>query len=71
MLYAAARAIRGLAGHFMFRPAHGVAHFAGQGLALTGSQRWNRCQPDQHLHPKNRSRNSINFHSAFVSCETG
>jgi hypothetical protein len=73
MLHADARALRRLALHFVFRPAHRVAHFTGQGLALTGSQRWNRCQADQHLHPKNRSRNSIrvsfNSHSAFVSCE--
>jgi len=65
----------GLALHFVFCPTHRVAYFAGQGLALAGGQRWNRCQPDQHLHPKNRSRNSLNVsfnsHSAFVSCEAG
>jgi hypothetical protein len=53
----------------MFRSAHRVAHFAGQGLGLTGSQRWYRCQPEQHLHPKNRSCDSINFHRAFLACE--
>jgi hypothetical protein len=70
MLYAAARALRGIAGHFMLRPAHGVAHFAGQGLALTGSERRNRPEAGQHLHPKNRSRNSIHFHIVFLSGET-
>src|ERR1017187_2142148 len=71
MLDAPTGAIRCLAGHFMLRPAHGVAYFAGQGLALTGSQRRNRRQPNQHLHPKNSSRNSIHFHLAFFSCENG
>src|ERR1700682_3356861 len=46
MLHADARAIRGLPFHFVFRPTHGVADFAGQGLALAGSQRWNACQSD-------------------------
>jgi hypothetical protein len=55
----------------MFRSAHGVAHFAGQGLALTGGKGWNRCQPNQNLDSKHRSRNSIRFHPAFLSCETG
>jgi hypothetical protein len=54
----------------MLRPAHGVAHFAGQGLALTGSERRNRPEAGQHLHPKNRSRNSIHFHIVFLSGET-
>jgi hypothetical protein len=45
----------------MFNPAHGVAHFAGQGLALAGGQRRNHRQRDQHVHPNNRSRNSLNF----------
>src|SRR6202521_5887030 len=40
MLHADARALRGLALHFVFCPAHSVADFTGQGLALTGSQRW-------------------------------
>jgi hypothetical protein len=71
MLYAAAGARRGVAGHFMFRAAHGIADFAGHRLSLAGSERRNRHQPNQHLHPKNRSRNSISLHFAFFSCEMG
>jgi hypothetical protein len=69
MLDAGARAFRGIARHLMFRPAHGVAHFAGQGLAVTGSQRRDRPEPGQHLYSKNCSRNPIRFHSALISCE--
>src|SRR5579859_7077852 len=62
MLDAGARAIGSFAGHLMLCPAHGVAHFAGQGLALSGGQDWNRPQANQHLHAENHSRYSIHLH---------
>jgi hypothetical protein len=69
MLDARARAIRGIARHLMFCPAHGVAYFAGQGLVLTGSQRRNCPEPGQQLYSKNCNCNPIRFHSALISCE--
>jgi len=65
MLDAAARAIGGAAVHFVLRTAHGVADFADQSLALTGSMPTPPSQLPSAF--EYRSRNSIDFHSAFLS----
>src|SRR5271168_2092432 len=71
MLHASAGALGSAAGHFMFRAAHGIAHFASQGLAFAGSECWDCRHPEQHLHAQNRSCNSISLHFASSPVRRG